>query len=122
MSRPTRRAPVHSCIDLAAHSQSRALSFQGKDVTPAMKPLVMNRKRQVDEERKNQKAVSTRNPTWRAAQGLGIGEITVKRIMAESRPQGHHREVQAAKPRGKPDDRAAVHLQPGIREYVRAQN
>lgn len=87
-----------------------------------MKQLVINLKLHVDEERKNHQAVSTRNPTVRAAQGLGIGEITVQRIMAEYRHHGHPREVQAAKPRGKPDDRAAVNLQPVIREYVRTKN
>jgi hypothetical protein len=106
----------------AAHRKRRALSFQEKDFTPAMQPLVMSLKRHVDEERKNQKAVSTRNPTWRAAQGLGMGELTVKRSRAESRHHGHHREVQAAKSRGKPDYRAAVNRQPVIREDVRAKN
>src|SRR5262245_13736213 len=95
---------------------------QGKDFTPAMKQLAINLKLHFDEERKNHKEVSTRNPTLRKAQGLDIGEITVKRIMAEYRQHGHILEVQAAKPRGKPDYRAAVNLQPVIREYVRTKN
>ena len=98
------------------------MSFQGKDFTPAMKQLVINLKLHFDEERKNQKEVSTRNPTLRAAQGLGIGEITGKSIMAEYRHPGHPREVQAAKPRGQSDYRAAVNLQPVSREYVRTKN
>jgi hypothetical protein len=98
------------------------MSFQGKDFTPAMKQLVMNLKLHCDEARKNHKAVSTRNPPWRTAQGLGIGEITVKSIMAEYHSHGHTMAVQAAKPRGKPAYRAAVHLQPVIREYVRTKN
>jgi hypothetical protein len=65
------------------------MSFQGQDFTPAMKQLVINLKLHFDEERKHHRAVSTRNPTLRTAQGLGIGEITVKRIMAEYRQQGH---------------------------------
>src|SRR5216683_333133 len=105
---------------LDTHSKIIAMSFQGKDFTPAMKQLVMNLKRHVDEERKNQKAVSTRHPTLRTAQGLDIGEITVKSILAESRHHEPTLEAHAAKPRGKPAYRAAVHLQPVIREYVRA--
>ena len=107
---------------LDTYSQIIAMSFQGKDFTPAMKQLVMNLKRHFDEERKNHKEVSTRNPTWRTAQGLDIGEITVKRIMAEYRRYGHTLKAQAVKPRGKPECRAAVHLQPVIREYVRTKN
>src|SRR5262245_63541150 len=68
------------------------------------------------------KEISTRNPTLRTAQGLDIGEITVKRIMAEYRHHGHPLEAPAAKPRGKPEYRAAVNLQPVIREYVRTKN
>jgi len=43
----------------------------------------------------------------------------VKRIMAEYHHHGDTLEVQAPKARGKPDCRAAVNLQPVIREYVR---
>ena len=107
---------------LDTHCKIIAMSFQGKDFTPAMKQLVINLKLHFDEERKNHKAVSTRNPTLRTAQGLDIGEITVKRIMAEYRHHGHTIAAQAAKPRGKPEYRAAVNLQPVIREYVRTKN
>ena len=107
---------------LDTHSKIIARSFQGQDFTPAMKQLVINLKLHFDEERKNHKTVSTRNPTLRTAQGLDIGEITVKRIMAEYRQHGHIGEAQAAKPRGKPEYRAAVNLQPVIREYVRTKN
>jgi transposase len=98
------------------------MSFQGKAFTPAMKQLVMNLKRHFDEERKHHKAVSPRNPTLRTAQGLGMGEITVKRIMAAYRQHGHTIAAHAATPRGKPAYRAAVNLQPVIREYVRTKN
>ena len=96
--------------------------FQGREFTLEMKQLLIPLKRHFDAERKNQQAVSTRNPTLRTAHALGIGEITVKRIMAEDRQQGDTREGQAPKPRGKPDCRAAVHLPPVIRAYVRPQN
>ena len=107
---------------LDTYSKIIAMSFQGKDFTPAMKQLVMNLKRHFDEERKHSQAVSTRNPTWRTAQGLDIGESTVKRIMAAYRHHGHTLEAHAAKPRGKPECRAAMNLQPVIREYVRTTN
>jgi len=107
---------------LDTYSQIIAMSFQGKDFTPAMKQLVMNLNLHFDEERKHSKEVSTRNPTLRTAQGLDIGEITVKSIMAEYRHPGHTLEAQAVKPRGKPECRAAVNLQPVIREYVRTKN
>ena len=107
---------------LATHFTSRALSCQGKDFPPAMQPWVLHLTRHLDEERKNHKEVATRNPTLRTAQGLDIGAITVKSIMAEYRQHGHTLEVQAATPRGKPDYRAAVNLQPVIRAYVRTKN
>ena len=65
---------------LDTYTKIIAMSFQGKDFTPAMKQLVMNLKLHFDEERKHSKEVSTRNPTLRTAQGLDMGEITVKRI------------------------------------------
>lgn len=98
------------------------MSFQGKDFTPEMKQLVINLKLYFDEERRNYQEVSTRNPTLRTAQGLGIGEVTVKRIMADYRKQRVTPQAAPLKPKGKPEYRAAVNLQPVIREYVRAQN
>lgn len=98
------------------------MAFQGRELTVEMKQLVIHLKLHFDEERKNQQAVSTRNPTLRTAQALGIGEITVKSIMAEYHHHGDTLEVQAPKARGKPDCRAAVNLQPVIREYVRTKN
>jgi len=98
------------------------MSFQGREFTLEMKQLVINLKRHFDAERKNQKAVSTRNPTLRTAQALGIGEITVKRIMAEYGPNGATLKGRAPQARGKPDGRAAVNLPPVIRAYVRTKN
>ena len=40
---------------LATYSKIIAMSFQGKDFTPAMKQLVINLKRHFDEERKHYK-------------------------------------------------------------------
>ena len=99
-----------------------AMPFQGREFTVEMKQLVINLKLHFDAERKSQKEVSTRNPTLRTAQALGIGEITVKRIMAEYRHNGATLKDHAPKSRGKPDCHAAVNLQPVIREYVRTKN
>jgi hypothetical protein len=87
---------------LDTHSKISTMSFQGKDFTPAMKQLVMNLKRHFDEERKNHKEVSTSNPTLRTAQGLDMGESTVKSSRAASRHHEPTLEAQAANPRGKP--------------------
>jgi len=58
------------------------MSFQGKEFSPGMRQLVVNLMQFNDIERRknNQKAI------WaieRTAKGLGIGEATVRRIMAE---------------------------------------
>lgn len=98
------------------------MSFQGREFTLEMQQLVMNLKLHFDAERKSQKEVSTRNPTLRTAQALGIGEITVKSIMAEYRHNGATLKDHAPKSRGKPDGHAAVNLQPVMREYVRTKH
>jgi hypothetical protein len=107
---------------LATHFTIIAMSFQGKDCTPAMKQWVINLKLHFDEARKNPKAVATRHPTVRPAQGLDIGAITVKSLMAADRHHGHTMAPQAATPRGQPEYRAAVTLHPVIRAYVRPKN
>jgi len=98
------------------------MSFQGKEFTPEMKQLVVNLRLFYGAEQKAHKEVSTKNPTERTAEGLGIGEATVKRIMAEYRK---HDQIIVDKPikvRGKSPFRAAVNLQPVVREYIRAKN
>lgn len=55
------------------------MSFQGKEFTVEMKQLVVDLKLHFDTEKKLGKFVSTKNATKRVAQGLGIGEATVKR-------------------------------------------
>src|SRR5207302_341355 len=64
---------------------------------------------------KHSKEVSPRTPPWRTAQGLEMGAITVKSLLAASRHQGHTRAAPAANPRGQPACRAAVHRPPVIR-------
>src|SRR5437762_12042947 len=103
-------------IRLDTHSKISIMSFQGKDLTPAMKQFVMNLKRHFDEERQNHKDVSTSNPPWRTAQGLEIGDSTVKSIRAAYRHHEPPLAAQAAQPRGQPEYRAAAHLQPVVWE------
>ncbi len=98
------------------------MSFQGKEFTPEMKQMVVNLKHYFDKERKDHREVSTRNPTERTANGLGIGEATVKRIMTEYR-QGKQIIVdESEKARGKPEYRTTINLQPVIRQYIRSRN
>jgi hypothetical protein len=97
------------------------MSLQGQDVTPAMQQLVMNRKRDFDEERRHAQAGAPRQPPWRPAQGLDLGEITVQSILAAYRPPGPTLEAPAVNPRGHPESRAAVHLPPVMRAYGRTK-
>jgi len=79
-------APPITMLD--TYSKIIAMSFQGQDFTPAMKQLIMNLKLHVDEAWKHYKAVSTRHPTVRTAQGLDSGELTGKSILAEYHHHG----------------------------------
>ena len=94
--------------------------FQGKEFTPEMRQLVVNLKQHFDKEKRAWKSVPTTNATRRVAQGLGIGEATVKRIMAAHK-QGKS-DVVEEKERGKPPYRLPLNLQPIIREYIRQKN
>ena len=58
------------------------MTFQGKEFTQGMKQLVVNLKQCYDIERRQKKFKAA----WaieQTAKGLGIGEATVRRIMAE---------------------------------------
>ena len=96
------------------------MAFQGKEFTPEMKQLIVNLKLYFDKEKKIGKSVLTKNATGRVAHGLGIGEATVKRVMAAHK----QREIYAVeeKTRGKPPYRLSLNLQPVIREYIRQKN
>ena len=96
------------------------MSFQGKEFTAEMKQLVVDLKLHFDTEKKLGKFVSTKNATKRVAQGLGIGEATVKRIMAAHK---HGKGIEEeTKERGKPPYRLSCNLQPVIREFIRDKN
>ena len=84
-----------------------------------MKQLVMNLKRHFDAEKRAEKYVSTQNAAKRVAQGLDIGEATVKRIMADSSRTNTQKAETA---RGKSPYRVSKNLQPVIRTCVREKN
>ena len=107
-------------IILAAHFREVIMAFQGKEFTPEMKQLVVNLKQHFDEEKKAGRTISTKNATGRVAKGLGVGEATVKRIMAADK-QGKDI-VAEEKERGKPPYRLSLNLQPIIREFIRQKN
>jgi transposase len=96
------------------------MAFQGKEFTPEMRQLVVNLKLHFDQEKKAGKSVSTKNATGRVAQGLGIGQATVKRIIAAHK-QGKG-DIVEEKERGKPPYRLSLNLQPVIREFIRQKN
>ena len=96
------------------------MSFQGKEFSPEMMQMIVNLKLNFDVEKKTCKFVSTQNSIKRVSTGLGIGEITVKRIMADYN-KGIVKEVKK-KDRGKPPYRMSDNLQPVIREYIREAN
>lgn len=99
------------------------MSFQGKEFTAEMKRLVVNLKEFFDKERKAQREVSTRNPALRVAKGLGMGEATVKRIMAEYNKYGQVMDDNFKdKLRGRPPCAVTGNLQPVVRQYIRSMN
>ena len=105
---------------LTSQFREVAMAFQGKEFTTEMKQLIVSLKLHFDKERKAGKSVSTKNATRRVVQGLGIGEATVKRIMAAHKTGTEF--VIEEKARGKPPYRLSLNLQPVIREYIRQKN
>ena len=63
--------------------------------------------------------VSTKNATLRVAKALGIGEATVKRIMAAKKKP---KESLESKKRGKPPYKVSSLLAPIIRDFIRQKN
>jgi transposase len=97
------------------------MAFQGKEFTQGMKQLVINLKQFNDIERRqnNLKAVWAIQQT---AKGLGIGEATVRRIMAEFNKNKQDIPPDLPKARGRPEHIIPKDLQPVVRQYIRAQN
>ena len=96
------------------------MSLQGKEFTSEMRQLIVNLKLHFDTEKKDSKFVSTQNAIKRVSTGLGIGEITVKRIIADYN-KGTVKDTEI-KGRGKPPYRMSDNLQPVIRGYIRKKN
>ncbi len=97
------------------------MSFQGKEFTFGMKQLVINLRQFNDIERSknNLKAIWAVEQT---AKGLGIGQATVRRIMAEYNKNQQSIPGNAPKTRGKPEYIIPQNLQSIVRKYIRSQN
>ena len=97
------------------------MAFQGKEFTQGMKQLVINLKQFNDIERlqNHLKAVWSIQQT---AQGLGIGEATVRRIMAEYNKNKQSIPADLPKARGRPEYLIPTELQLVVRQYIRSQN
>ena len=98
------------------------MSLQGKELAPDMKMLVVRLKQYFDAERAEGSVVLTKDAAGRTANALGIGKVTVKRIMAEYNKNNQQVIVQNNKTRGKPSYLISPNLQPIIREYIRSKN
>ena len=97
------------------------MSFQGKEFTQGMKQLVISLKEFNDIERRENdyKAVWAIEQT---AKGLGIGQATVRRIMAEYNKNKQNVPDSEPKIRGKPEYAIPLGLQSVVRQYIRSQN
>lgn len=97
------------------------VAFQGKEFTHGMKQLVINLKQfnDIEKHQNNLKAVWTIQQT---AKGLGIGEATVRRIMAEYNKNKKNVPEDLPKARGRPEHIILKELRPVVRRYIRAQN
>jgi transposase len=98
-----------------------AMSFQGKEFTKEMKQLVVNLKEFYDIERR-QKKLQSPWATEQTAKGLGVGEATVRRIMAEYNKNKKTIPDVPVKARGKPEYVVPQGVLPIVREYIRSQN
>lgn len=97
------------------------MAFQGKEFNQGMKQLVVNLKQFYDIE-KRQKKLKAAWAIERTAKAIGIGEATVRRIMAEYNKNEQNIPVDLPKARGRPEYLISCSLQPIIRQYIRAQN
>jgi transposase len=100
----------------------KIMSLQGKELTLDMKMMVVRLKQYFDAERAAGPVVLTKDAAGRTANALGIGKVTVKRIMAEYNKNNQQIVAQNNKPRGKPSYLISPNLQPIIREHIRSEN
>lgn len=91
------------------------------EFTPGMKQFVVNLKQFNDAE----KIKEGQNANWaikRTAEGLGIGEATVRRVMAEYNKNKQNIPNKPKKSRGRPDFSIPGKIQPIVRKFIRSQN
>ena len=98
------------------------MSSQGKQLPAEMVEAVVRLKKHYDIERKAGKFVSTRDPANRAANALGLGVATVKRIMAQYKKDGNEVVVRITQRPGRPPSRICPIGQPVVREFIRTEN
>ena len=84
--------------------------------------LVVKLKNHHDEERKTGKIISTKDPTGRTAKALGLGVVTVKRIMSRYEKSGGKVIVHIKQPSGRPPSGICPSIQPIVRQFIRAEN
>ena len=97
------------------------MPFQGKEFTQGMKQLVINLK-QFNDITRCQKELKAVWAIEQTAKGLGIGQATVRRIMAEYNKNKQNVPDSLSKSRGKPEFTIPQSLQPVVRQYIRSQN
>jgi len=98
------------------------MSFQGKQFSAEMAETIVRLKKHYDKERKAGKFVSTKDSANRAANALGIGVATVKRIMARYKKDGNEVIVHIKQRPGRPPSRICPLVQPIVREFIRTEN
>lgn len=97
------------------------MPFQGQEFTQGMRQFVVNLKKYFDDQRlKNGQSAQ-----WVVAQtanALGIGEASVRRIMADYNKNERRIPVDIQKSRGRPEHAIPFDVLPNIRKYIRSQN
>lgn len=94
-------------------------SYKGRQLPAEVVELVVKLKKHYDAERKLAKSISTKNPASRTAAALGLGVVTVKRIMSRH-VKGELIPKQIARP-GRPSE-VSHNLQPVVRQFIRERN
>ncbi len=97
------------------------MSFQGKEFTFGMKQLVVNLRAFFEKERQNQ-GFSAKWAVEKTAEGLDIGEATVRRIIAEYNKHSQSIPDLESKERGKPHYTIPISYRSEVRNFVRLRN
>lgn len=98
------------------------MSFQGKQLSVELIETVVGLKKHYDKERQLGKFVSTKDSMGRTAKALGLGVVTVKRIMSRYSKSDEMVVVDYKKPPGRPPDRICPGVQPIVRQFIRTEN